>query len=68
MQQVRRRWGGAHRGLMSIEEGMLTYFVFKRLRGGERGGLCAEVTPFWRIANMAAEKLGEEIKKVSQGL
>jgi len=53
---------------MSIEEGLLTYFVFKRLRGGERGGLCAEVTPFRRIANMAAEKLGEEIKKVSPGL
>jgi hypothetical protein len=30
--------------------------------------LCAEVTLLRRIANMAAEKLGEEIKKVSQGL
>jgi hypothetical protein len=30
--------------------------------------LCAEETPFRRIANMAAKKLGEEIKKVLQGL
>jgi hypothetical protein len=26
--------------------------------------LCTEVTPLRRIANMAAEKLGEEIKKM----
>jgi hypothetical protein len=30
--------------------------------------LCAEVTPLRRIANMAAEKLGEKIKKVLKGL
>jgi hypothetical protein len=63
---VRRRWGRAHHGLISIEEGLLTHFVFKRLRGGQRDGLCNEETPFRRIANMAAEKLGEEIKKVLQ--